>query len=218
MSEVPLEGPATQVKGRFEEIYASSRRPSTAAAIIGLGLAAVLAGCTGDANGSPSTATPPPATTSSAPPATTSSSSTTASPTEEEQAEAGVVAFYEELDAVAAGKARLDSFKHAATNGEGTGESTLDKWQGILSNQLADGYKQTGKTHVRDLSTKSTKDVEGSHAWLVTACVDRSDVVLKDSSGNVVEDAGSPDRIAVQHTVIDDLFFQVLYDKQGKSC
>ena len=116
-------------------------RSPTATAIIGLGLAAVLAGCSGDADGSPTTATPPPDATSSAPPPTTSSSSTTAPPTDEEQAEAGVVAFYKELDAVAAGKARLDSFKHATVNGE-TGEGTRVKWQALLSNQLASGRKQ----------------------------------------------------------------------------
>jgi hypothetical protein len=192
-------------------------RSPTATAIIGLGLAAVLAGCSGDADGSPTTATPPPDATSSAPPPTTSSSSTTAPPTDEEQAEAGVVAFYKELDAVAAGKARLDSFKHATVNGE-TGEGTRVKWQALLSNQLASGRKQSGLTRVTNISAKPVKDIGDSAAWMVTACVDRSEVVLKDKAGNEVKDAGSQDRATVQHTVIEAGGFRVLYDEPGKSC
>ena len=142
---------------------------------------------------------------------------TAAPPTDEEQAEAGVVAFYKELDAVAAGKARLDSFKHATVNGE-TGEGTRVKWQALLSNQLASGRKQSGLTRVTNISAKPVKDIGDSAAWMVTACVDRSEVVLKDKAGNEVKDAGSQDRATVQHTVIEAGGFRVLYDEPGKSC
>lgn len=179
--------------------------------------AVLLAGCN-------SSDTPSTTTTSSTSSTTTSSTSTTPSPTsteptEAEEAAEAVVEFYKEIDAVAQGTARLDSFRYATTY-DGL-EGSLPKWQGLLMEQLRDGYTQVGATLVEVLATKEGEPKEvGSNtwpSWTVTACVDHSAVHLE-RDGKEVQ-SGAPERELVSHTVIDATGdFAVLEDEPGKSC
>lgn len=198
----------------------TTTRARTVLAVTLLAGAALLSSCTGDANGDTTTTSTTTTTTSST--TTSSSSSTSTPPTDEEQAEAAVVAFYKELDLVAAGKARLDSFRHATTTDGLDATTTLTKWQGVLSNQLLEGV-QIGSTKVSALQAKSTKKVtirdKSYAAWVVTACVDRSGIHLEDKAGKTLPDPGTQKRTITTHTVIRRVTdYEVLRDDPGKSC
>lgn len=182
----------------------------------------LLAGCS--ASGGQASTSTPPASTSSAASTTssTSSPSTTMSSESVDEKKAGdaVVAFYKELDLVAQGKARLDSFRHATTDGVDT-TTTLPKWQGLLSNQLLAGNVQVGKTVVELLATEAGEKAKAGGAswpsWIVTACVDRSGVHLE--KDGKADDSSAPAREIVTHVVVDvEGDFAVVRDDPGKSC
>lgn len=181
-----------------------------------------LTGCSSssDPTTSAESSTTPVTTTSSTTAAPSSSSSSPTQAGDEEKAGEAVVAFYKELDLVAQGKARLDSFRHATTDGKDT-TTTLPKWQGLLSSQLLAGKVQVGDTAVEVLSTKAGKKTEGPGtawpSWTVVACVDHSGAQLE-KDGKTVESAGQV-RETVTHVVLDmDGDFAVLHDDPGKSC
>ena len=201
----------------------TTTRARTVLAVTLLAGAALLSSCTGDANGDTTTTSSTTTTTTSSTTTTTTSSSTTTPPTDEEQAEAAVVAFYKELDLVAAGKARLDSFRHAASDGGVATTTTLTKWQTTLANQLMDGVRQVGDTKVYGFgpveSAKPQKIGSKSRsAWTVTACVDRSGIQLEDKAGKTVPDPGAQKRALTTHLVIEADVYRVLRDDPGKSC
>ena len=112
---------------------------------VALAVTLLTAGCGGDDDPTP-TSPATSSTTSTTSSSSTSSSTTPATPTGAEAASAAVIAFYKELDAVAQGKARLDSFRHATTP-DGV-KGTLPKWQGILGSQRGRGILQVGDTSV----------------------------------------------------------------------
>ncbi|MFZ1485029.1 hypothetical protein [Nostocoides sp.] len=185
---------------------------------VALAVTLLTAGCGGDdpAPTSPATSS----TTSTTPSSTTSSSTTPATPTGAEAASAAVIAFYKELDAVAQGKARLDSFRHATTP-DGV-KGTLPKWQGILGSQRGRGILQVGDTSVTISDvTKGKKAKAGSTlwpSWIVTACIDHSQSHLE-QKGKTVDWPGQM-REQVTHVVVDtgDGDFRVVEDDPGKSC
>jgi len=200
-----------------------TRTRATALALALLTGATLLSGCTGDAAGTTtSTTTVPPASTS-ATVTPTSSTTTSAAPTDEELAQQAVAEFYKELDLVAQGKARLDSFTHAASGGGGDPTATLMKWRGLLSNQLLQKGVQVGETKVYDLTVKPSKRVDDGEkprpAWTVTGCVDRSGIHIEDKTGKTVDSSGQQETSMTTHVVIDvDGAFMVLRDDPGKSC
>ena len=187
-------------------------------AAVALAVTLLTAGCGGDdpAPTSPTTSS----TTSTTPSSSTSSSTTPATPTGAEAASAAVIAFYKELDAVAQGKARLDSFRHATTP-DGV-KGTLPKWQGILGSQRGRGILQVGDTSVTISDvTKGKKAKAGSTlwpSWIVTACIDHSQSHLE-QKGKTVDWPGQM-REQVTHVVVDtgDGDFRVVEDDPGKSC
>lgn len=200
----------------------TTTRARTVLAVTLLAGAALLSSCTGDANGDTTTTSSTTTTTTSST-TTSSSSSTSTPPTDEEQAEAAVVAFYKELDLVAAGKARLDSFRHAASDGGVDTTTTLTKWQTTLANQLMDGVRQVGDTKVYGFGpVESTKPQKiGSKAWpawSVTACVDRSGIHLEDKAGKTVPDPGTQKTSRTTYLIVKTDHYRVLRDDPGKSC
>lgn len=181
--------------------------------------AGALAACSDDADGAPTSTTPPPSATTSS---TTSSTTTTSEPpTPEELAGKAVIAFYQELDLVAQGKARLDSFRHAATGGDDT-TTTLPKWQGILGNRLLAGNVQVGETAVSIVKTTKGKKAKAWNSmlpsWTVVACVDHTASRLENKGTNVPWPGQA--RETVTHVVVDqgDDAFAVVRDDPGKSC
>ena len=149
--------------------------------------------------------------------AATSASPTTTAPDPAQEAGAAVVAFYEELDAVAQGKARLDSFQHAISDGRST-EDTLPKWQGLLSSQLFGGTVQVGETIVTVLDSNPGKKTGGRPSWTVVACVDHSKSHLE-KKGKVLDWPGQV-REQITHVVFDpcDWVLALLRDDPGMSC
>lgn len=185
--------------------------------------AAVLwaTGCSSssDPTTSAESSTTPVTTTSSTTAAPSSSSSSPTQAGDEEKAGEAVVAFYKELDLVAQGKARLDSFRHAASVDGKTG--TLSKWQGLLSKQLLAGNVQVGDTAIQVVSTVPGKKVKSGSdswpSWTVVACVDHSGAHLE-KDGKPVE-SSAPGRETVTHVVVNARgAFRVLGDDPGKSC
>lgn len=182
----------------------------------------LLAGCSASGGETSGTSNQPASTSSAASITSSVSSSSTTMSSEsidEEKAGDAVVAFYKELDLVAQGKARLDSFRHAASVDGRTG--TLSKWQGLLSNQLLAGNVQVGDTAIQVLSTAPGKKVKSGAdswpSWIVTACVDRSGAHLEKDGKTV--DSSAPTREVVTHVVVDaNGAFRVLRDDPGKSC
>ena len=187
-------------------------------AAVALAVTLLTAGCGGD-DPAPTTSTTS-STTTTTPSSTTSSSTTPATPTGAEAASAAVIAFYKELDAVAQGKARLDSFRHATTP-DGV-KGTLPTWQGILGSQRGRGILQVGDTSVTISDvTKGKKAKAGSTlwpSWIVTACIDHSQSHLE-QKGKTVDWPGQM-REQVTHVVVDtgDGDFRVVEDDPGKSC
>jgi len=186
---------------------------------VALAVTLLTAGCGGDDDPTPTSPTTS-STTSTTPSSTTSSSTTPATPTGAEAASAAVIAFYKELDAVAQGKARLDSFRHATTP-DGV-KGTLPKWQGILGSQRGRGILQVGDTSVTISDvTKGKKAKAGSTlwpSWIVTACIDHSQSHLE-QKGKTVDWPGQM-REQVTHVVVDtgDGDFAIVRDDPGKSC
>ena len=186
---------------------------------VALAVTLLTAGCGGDDDPTP-TSPATSSTTSTTSSSTTSSSTTPATPTGAEAASAAVIAFYKELDAVAQGKARLDSFRHATTP-DGV-KGTLPKWQGILGSQRGRGILQVGDTSVTISDvTKGNKAKAGSTlwpSWIVTACIDHSQSHLE-QKGKTVDWPGQM-REQVTHVVVDtgDGDFRVVEDDPGKSC
>ena len=186
---------------------------------VALAVTLLTAGCGGDDDPTPTSPTTS-STTSTTPSSSTSSSTTPATPTGAEAASAAVIAFYKELDAVAQGKARLDSFRHATTP-DGV-KGTLPKWQGILGSQRGRGILQVGDTSVTISDvTKGNKAKAGSTlwpSWIVTACIDHSQSHLE-QKGKTVDWPGQM-REQVTHVVVDtgDGDFRVVEDDPGKSC
>lgn len=181
-----------------------------------------LTGCSSssDPTTSAESSTTPVTTTSSTTAAPSSSSSSPTQAGDEEKAGEAVVAFYKELDLVAQGKARLDSFRHATTP-DGV-KGTLPKWQGILGSQRGRGILQVGDTSVTISDvTKGKKAKAGSTlwpSWIVTACIDHSQSHLE-QKGKTVDWPGQM-REQVTHVVVDtgDGDFRVVEDDPGKSC
>ena len=186
---------------------------------VALAVTLLTAGCGGDDDPTP-TSPATSSTTSTTSSSSTSSSTTPATPTGAEAASAAVIAFYKELDAVAQGKARLDSFRHATTP-DGV-KGTLPKWQGILGSQRGRGILQVGDTSVTISDvTKGKKAKAGSTlwpSWIVTACIDHSQSHLE-QKGKTVDWPGQM-REQVTHVVVDtgDGDFRVVEDDPGKSC
>lgn len=186
---------------------------------VALAVTLLTAGCGGDDDPTP-TSPATSSTTSTTSSSSTSSSTTPATPTGAEAASAAVIAFYKELDAVAQGKARLDSFRHATTP-DGV-KGTLPKWQGILGSQRGRGILQVGDTSVTISDvTKGNKAKAGSTlwpSWIVTACIDHSQSHLE-QKGKTVDWPGQM-REQVTHVVVDtgDGDFRVVEDDPGKSC
>ena len=186
---------------------------------VALAMTLLTAGCGGDDDPTP-TSPATSSTTSTTSSSSTSSSTTPATPTGAEAASAAVIAFYKELDAVAQGKARLDSFRHATTP-DGV-KGTLPKWQGILGSQRGRGILQVGDTSVTISDvTKGNKAKAGSTlwpSWIVTACIDHSQSHLE-QKGKTVDWPGQM-REQVTHVVVDtgDGDFRVVEDDPGKSC
>ena len=186
---------------------------------VALAVTLLTAGCGGDDDPTP-TSPATSSTTSTTSSSSTSSSTTPATPTGAEAASAAVIAFYKELDAVAQGKARLDSFRHATTP-DGV-KGTLPKWQGILGSQRGRGILQVGDTSVTISDvTKGKKAKAGSTlwpSWIVTACIDHSQSQLE-QKGKTVDWPGQM-REQVTHVVVDtgDGDFRVVEDDPGKSC
>ena len=186
---------------------------------VALAVTLLTAGCGGDDDPTP-TSPATSSTTSTTSSSSTSSSTTPATPTGAEAASAAVIAFYKELDAVAQGKARLDSFRHATTP-DGV-KGTLPKWQGILGSQRGRGILQVGDTSVTISDvTKGNKAKAGSTlwpSWIVTACIDHSQSHLE-QKGKTVDWPGQM-REQVTHFVVDtgDGDFRVVEDDPGKSC
>jgi hypothetical protein len=201
----------------------STTRATTLAAIALFAAAPLLSSCSDTASGEPSSSTTTSSTTSTTSSTTTPSTTTPPAPTDEEQAKDAVVAFYKELDLVAAGKAPLDSFRHATDDGEDP-TGTLAKWQGLLSNQLLQKGVQVGTTKVYDLAVKPSKPVSDGgeskrDAWIVTACVDRSGIHLEDKSGKRFPSDGGQEKSLTTQVVLDvDGDFMVIRDDPGKSC
>ena len=186
---------------------------------VALAVTLLTAGCGGDDDPTP-TSPATSSTTSTTSSSSTSSSTTPATPTGAEAASAAVIAFYKELDAVAQGKARLDSFRHPTTP-DGV-KGTLPKWQGILGSQRGRGILQVGDTSVTISDvTKGNKAKAGSTlwpSWIVTACIDHSQSHLE-QKGKTVDWPGQM-REQVTHVVVDtgDGDFRVVEDDPGKSC
>ena len=186
---------------------------------VALAVTLLTAGCGGDDDPTP-TSPATSSTTSTTSSSSTSSSTTPATPTGAEAASAAVIAFYKELDAVAQGKARLDSFRHATTP-DGV-KGTLPKWQGILGSHRGRGILQVGDTSVTISDvTKGNKAKAGSTlwpSWIVTACIDHSQSHLE-QKGKTVDWPGQM-REQVTHVVVDtgDGDFRVVEDDPGKSC
>lgn len=186
---------------------------------VALAVTLLTAGCGGGDDPTP-TSPATSSTTSTTPSSSTSSSTTPATPTGAEAASAAVIAFYKELDAVAQGKARLDSFRHATTP-DGV-KGTLPKWQGAISSQRGRGILQVGDTSVTvtDRAKGETVKLGPSSwpSWVVTACIDHSQSHLE-QKGKTLDWPGQV-REQVTHVVVDtgDGDFRVLEDDPGKSC
>jgi|JI102314A2RNA_FD_contig_51_2280462_length_2130_multi_3_in_0_out_0_2 hypothetical protein len=187
---------------------------------VALAVTLLTAGCGGGDDPTP-TSPATSSTTSTTSSSSTSSSTTPATPTGAEAASAAVIAFYKELDAVAQGKARLDSFRHATTDGKDTG-TTLPKWQGAISSQRGRGILQVGDTVVTITDTAKGKKAEAGGglwpSWVVTACIDHSQSHLE-QKGKTVDWPGQM-REQVTHVVVDtgDGDFAIVRDDPGKSC
>lgn len=185
---------------------------------VALAVTLLTAGCGGDDDPTPTSPTTS-STTSTTPSSTTPSSTTPATPTGAEAASAAVIAFYKELDAVAQGKARLDSFRHATTP-DGV-KGTLPKWQGLLSSQLVRGITQVGDTAVTVTDVQKGKKAKAGGgtwpSWTATACIDHSQSHLE-QKGKALDWPGQV-REQVTHIVVDaEGNFAVVEDTPGKSC
>lgn len=159
------------------------------AIVLALGLLAF--GCT---KTEPQQPTPPPST--AAQPTSSSPSPTLTVPASEAAAIARGRAYVAMVDKLRSNpKANLDQLSTVARG------KAADNWRRILLNDRSAGHRQTGTTKLSLLSAKAgTSDQQ----WVVTMCLDVSEVDILDRNGKSVVAKNRPDRVRDVLTVDQD--------------
>lgn len=159
------------------------------AVVLALGLLAV--GCT---KSDPLQPTPPPSTAGQ--PTSSSPSPTPTVPASEAAAIARGRAYVAMVDKLRSNpKANLDQLSTVARG------KAADNWRRILLNDRSAAHRQTGTTKLSLLSAKvGTSDQQ----WVVTMCLDVSDVDILDRNGQSIVAKNRPDRVRDVLTVDQD--------------
>jgi hypothetical protein len=159
------------------------------AVVLALGL---LAG--GCAKSEPPQPTPPPSSPSQSP--TASPSATPTIPASGAAAITRVNSYVAMLDRLSSNpKANLDQLSTVARS------KAADKWRQIILDDRSAGHRQTGTTK---LTVVSAKGGSSAQQWVVTMCLDVSNVDVVDRDGKSVVSKNRPDRVRDVLTVDQD--------------
>lgn len=176
-------------------------RPHLGALVLALGMLA--AGCT-KSEAPPPTPTSPSASQS----ATPSSSATSTIPATQAAAVARSRGYVAMLDKLRGNpKANLDQLSTVAR------AKAADNWRQVLLKDRSVGRRQTGATK---LSLISAKDGSSDQQWVVTMCLDVSNVDIVDRNGKSVVSKSRPDRVRDVLTVDQDTNSSKWYVTQDK--
>jgi len=162
------------------------------AVVLALGLLA--GGCTKSEPPQPTPTPSSPSQSTTANPSATPSQSTTASrsatpsiPGSEAAAIARTKGYVAMLDKLSSNpKANLDQLSTVARG------KAADKWRQIILDDRSAGRRQTGTTKLTRLSAKAGSS---DQRWLVTMCLDVSNVDVVDRDGKSVVSKNRPDRV-----------------------
>jgi hypothetical protein len=159
------------------------------AVVLALGLLA--GGCT---NSEPPQPTPTPSSPSQS--ATASPSVTPTIPASEAAAIARAKDYVAMLDKLSSSpKANLDELSTVARG------KAADKWRQIILDDRSAGHRQTGTTK---LTVVSAKGGSSDQQWVVTMCLDVSNIDVVDRDGKSVVSKNRPDRVRDVLTVNQD--------------